>query len=136
MEGVNRRTAIAFGLTAAAATAVPLRAKAATYGPKQGEPLFEGVRRIPLSERESMIPNYREVRLFDVVFQPGAEYPKTEMPTDMVCHMYEGQLQVTSNGNEFTAEPGQVWTCNKGGTESAKNASGELAIMRVAVLAS
>ena len=134
MDGVNRRTAIALGLTAAAASAMPLRAKAATYGPEEGEVLFEGVRRIALSERESMIPDYEMVRLFDVVFQPGAEYPKTVMPADMVCHMYEGQLQVTNNGKEFTAEQGQVWTCNKGGTESAMNTGGEPAIMRVAVL--
>lgn len=50
MEGMNRRTAMALGMTAAAASVVSLQAKAATYGPEEGEAIAEGVRQVNLSE--------------------------------------------------------------------------------------
>lgn len=81
-----------------------------------------------------MIQGYKTVQLRDYVLQPGASLPVSEMPEDMVCHVLEGTLQVTNNGNEFTAERGQVWTCNKGGTEGVRNATSEPAVMRVAHL--
>lgn len=136
MEGINRRTALAVGLTGVAASAVPLSAKAAMYGPEEGEPFpaGEGIRVISLSERQTMIEGYKSVKLLDLVFQPGAKLPVTPMEKAMVCHVIEGELQIISNDEEFTAGKNAVWTCNPGGNEGATNDSGEPAVMRVAQL--
>lgn len=136
MEGINRRTAMAVGLTVAAASAVPLSAKAAMYGPDEGEPFpaGEGIRVIALSERPTMIEGFKSAKLLDLVFQPGAKLPETPMDKAMICHLVEGELQIINNGEEFTAKKDQVWTCNAGGTEAVNNVSGEPAVMRVAQL--
>lgn len=135
MPRVSRRTAIAVGLTVAAASAVPIQAKAAMYGPDEGEAMegMEGVRRIALSERATEISGFTTVRLLDLVFQPGAKFPESPMEP-MICHMVEGELQIANNGDPFTAKKNDVWTCNAGGTEAAENTSGEPAVMRVAQL--
>lgn len=136
MEGINRRTAMAVGLTVAAAAAVPLTAEAAMYGPEEGElfPAGEGIRVIALSERPTAIEGFKSAKLLDLVFQPGAKLPDTPMNMAMICHMIEGELEITNNGEKFTAKKDQVWTCNEGGTEAAENLSGEAAVMRVAQL--
>jgi uncharacterized cupin superfamily protein len=37
------------------------------------------------------------------------------MPNDMVCHVPEGELRVKqTDGMEFVAKKGDVWTCKKG----------------------
>ncbi len=136
MEGINRRTAMAVGLTVAAASAVPLSAKAAMYGPDEGEPfpLGEGIRVVGLSERPTMIEGFKSAKLLDLVFQPDAKLPATPMDQAMICHLVEGELEITNNGEKFTAKKNQVWTCNAGGTEAVNNLSGEPAVMRVAQL--
>ena len=135
MPRVSRRTAIAAGLTVAAASAVPIPAKAALYGPDEGEPMegMEGIKLIALSERATEITGFTTVKLFDLVFQPGAKFPESPMEP-MICHMIEGELEVTNNGEPFTAKMNDVWTCDSGGTEAAENTSGEPAVMRVAQL--
>ncbi len=138
MPGMNRRTAIAVGLTIAAASAVAPQAKAAMYGPEEGEPLkiegVEGVRLIALSERATMIPGFKTAKLLDLVFQPGAKFPVIAMDKPMICHLIEGELQITNNGETFTAKKNEIWTCNAGGTEGAENTGSEPAVMRVAQL--
>src|SRR5688500_5440536 len=105
MEGINRRTAMTVGLTVAAVAAVPLSAKAAMYGAEEGEPFpaGEGIRVVALSERPTGIEGFKSAKLLDLVFQPGAKLPETPMDMAMVCHVIEGELQITNNGEKFTA---------------------------------
>ena len=138
MEGMNRRTAIALGLTVAAASTASSQAKAAMYGADEGEPLtgegFKGVRRVNLSERETMIPGFKKVVLIDLVFEPGGVFPVSPMPVAMICQLLEGELQITNSGQEITVKRNDVWSCNEGGTEGATNPGSEAAVMRVARL--
>ena len=134
MENLNRRSAIALGLTAAVTPVLGFAtsAAAATYGPDEGEEVAPGVRIVALGERESVIPAYATVKLRDVVIQPGGKTPDNVMMNDMLCHMTEGELSVVQNENKFTVKKGDVWTCAKTDTtEGTQNTSDAVAIMRV-----
>jgi hypothetical protein len=135
MEDFSRRSAMALGLTIAAATpfvGMAGSAAAQTYGPDEGEEVAPGVRIVSLGERDSVIPAYKTIKLRDVVIQPGSATPDNVMMNDMVCHMTEGELSVVQNENTFTVKKGDVWTCAKDDTtEGTKNTSSAVAIMRV-----
>ena len=75
MENINRRVALAAGLTvvgmpllAGSAAAVPK-----TYGADEGKEVAPGVRLIELGKRNSNIGTYKTVEMIDVVYQPGVE---------------------------------------------------------------
>ena len=86
-----------------------------------GEMHMPGVERKVLKEVESNIPGYANIRIRDVIFQPGASTPIVTMENDMVCETTEGHLEGTKDGQPFTALKGTVWTCRKGGTEMTTN---------------
>jgi quercetin dioxygenase-like cupin family protein len=131
MENMDRRLVLGLGL-AASALVLPTAAAAQTYGPDEGKELAPGVRQVDLSERESVIPAYKMVKMRDIVIQPGAKTPDNMMKNDMVCHLTEGELAVVQNGKEFTVKKGDVWTCaNADTTEGTNNKSDAVAIMRV-----
>ncbi|QND64632.1 hypothetical protein HB777_12485 [Mesorhizobium loti] len=138
MEFVNRRSALALGLTVAAtpllASATPAAAK--TYGATDGKELFPGVRVVELGKRASTIAAYKNVEMIDVVFQPAAVFPVGDaMTDDMVCQITEGELQVKAGAMEFAAKEGDVWSCSKGSTkEGATNPGKVTAVMRVIYL--
>jgi quercetin dioxygenase-like cupin family protein len=68
----------------------------------------------------------------DVVYQPGAKTSNASMPNDMVCHVPEGELRVKqSDGMEFIAKKGDVWTRKKGIGEDLENVGSTVAIMRI-----
>src|SRR5262245_2055934 len=78
MEDINRRAAMALGLTGAAATplfALATPAVAAMYRPDEGNEYHPGVRVVMLGKRDSMISAYKQVQLSDTVFQPGSTWP-------------------------------------------------------------
>ena len=135
MKDVNRRSTLALGLAAAAATPLLTFARPAvaqTYGATEGKEVGPGVRVVSLGERKSVIPAYAMIKLRDVVIQPGAKTPDNMMKNDMVCHMTEGELSVVQNKNEFTVKKGDVWTCAKTDTtEGTQNKGSAVAIMRV-----
>ena len=134
MNDVDRRSALALGLTMVAATPLALSATpamAAMYGPEEGEEFHPGVRVIMLGKRESMIPAYKHVQLSDSVFQPGSTWPDEPMPNDMVCTVIEGELEITQGDTTFTCKPGDVYSCGKDTHESATNKGSVAAIMRV-----
>jgi len=134
MEDVNRRSALALGLTLGAVPliALPTAAAAQTYGPEDGKEVAPGVRVVALGERESVIPAYKMLMLRDVVIQPGAKTPDNVMANDMLCHMTEGELSVVQNENKFTVKKGDVWACAKTNTtEGTQNRSDAVAIMRI-----
>ena len=133
MEDVDRRSAFAFGVSAAAASAlIAAPAEAAQKrGPAAGKEVAPGVREITLAEIPSTIPGFRMVRLLDYVLRPGAAIPPEAMEHPMVCHMLEGELEVTKDTERFTAKKNDMWTCNTGTTEGDANKSKSVAIMRV-----
>lgn len=90
-----------------------------------------GVERKVLKEVDSNIPGYAKIRVRDVIFQPGASTPNMTMQNDMVCETTEGSLEVTKDGQTFTAPQGTVWTCRKDGTETTANKGSTVAIMHV-----
>jgi quercetin dioxygenase-like cupin family protein len=96
-----------------------------------GEMHMPGVERKVLKEVESNIPGYANIRIRDVIFQPGASTPMMTMENDMVCETTEGNLEGTKDGQPFTAPKGTVWTCRKGGTEMTTNKGSTVAIMHV-----
>jgi quercetin dioxygenase-like cupin family protein len=135
MEKINRRSALALGLTAVA-TATPVLlfgapVAAATYGPEEGQEMHPGVRMIMLGKRDSKIAAYKNVQLSDTVFQPGSTWPDEAMPNDMVCTVTEGELEITQDGKVFTIKAGEVYSCGKGTHEAATNKGTVPAIMRV-----
>jgi quercetin dioxygenase-like cupin family protein len=131
MENMDRRLVLGLGL-AASSLVLPTTVAAQTYGPDEGKELAPGVRQVDLSERESVIPAYKMVKLRDVVIQPGAKTPDRMMKNDMLCHMTEGELAVVQNGKAFTVKKGDVWTCaNADTTEGTNNKNDAVAIMRI-----
>ena len=116
MEDMNRRSAIALGLTAATLPilGLPTPAAAAAYGPDEGQEVHPGIRVIELGKRESMIAAYKEIALIDLVFQPAAVYPDEAMMHDMVCQVTDGELQIKQGSMEFAVKPGDIYSCGKG----------------------
>jgi quercetin dioxygenase-like cupin family protein len=125
MTQVNRRSALSVGLAAMAAFV----AVASAYAQRQLPP---GISLQAWGKRESMIPGYKTVSMRDLVYQPGAKTSNPSMPNDMVCHVPEGELRVKqSDGMEFVAKKGDVWTCKKGIGEDLENVGSTVAIMRI-----
>ncbi len=129
MNDMDRRSAVALGL-AAAAFAAPEAAEAQARN--EGREIGPGVRQVDLGERESVIPAYKRLRMRDIVLQPGAATPDNMMMNDMLCHMTEGELAVVQNDQRFTVKKGDVWACAKGiSTEGTRNAGSTVAVMRI-----
>jgi quercetin dioxygenase-like cupin family protein len=135
MEDVNRRSALALGLTVAATplfASMPAAAK--TYGPKEGKEIHPGVRLIEVGTRESVIPACKSVAIVDIVFEPGAVAPEEAMDNDMVCHITAGEFKITKGDTNFTVKEGDVYTCGKGKPDGATNISSVVGVHRVIVL--
>ena len=135
---VNRRSALATGLTLAA---MPLTIRSAgavprQYGADEGKELKPGVRLIELGTRPSNISSYKTVQMVDIVYQPGASEPVGDvMEADMVCQTIVGELEITAGDQTFMTKEGDVWSCGKGSTrEGAKNNGKEVAVMRVIMM--
>jgi len=138
MSNMNRRSAVALGITVAAMPLIAGSAKAVpkTYGPDEGKEVAPGVRLIELGKRDSNIPAYKTVEMIDVVYQPGSSEAVGEvMEADMVCQTIVGELQIIAGEQKFAAKEGDVWSCGKGSTkEGAENKGSEVAIMRVIMM--
>jgi quercetin dioxygenase-like cupin family protein len=131
MQDMDRRLVLGLGL-AASTLALPTAASAQTYEPDEGREIGPGVRVVDLGERESMLPAYKMLKMRDLVLQPGAKTPESDMQNDMICHITEGELSVTQNGNTFSVNKGDVWACAKGvNTEGSHNTGNTVAIMRI-----
>jgi hypothetical protein len=133
MKDVNRRSALAIGVAAAAApTFWPASASAQTPSSGEGREIAPGVRRVDYGKREANFGGYKTVALRDVIYQPGSESKNPGMANDMVCHCLEGDLQVNQGpGMDFVVKKGDVWTCTTGMPENNKNAGSTVATMRV-----
>lgn len=134
MEDLDRRSAMALGLTIATAVpfaALPRRAVAEMYGLDEGKEYHPGVRVVMLGKSESMITAYKTIQLSDTVFQPGSTWPDEPMLNDMVCTVIEGELEITQGDMKFTCKDGDVYSCGKDTHESATNKGSIAAVMRV-----
>src|SRR4051812_34452319 len=130
MPHIDRRTALILGTLGAVAAAQGGTARSATAQVTTPSPQW--VTHATWGKRESMLPGYKAVSMRDVIYQPGAKTSNPSMPNDMVCHVPEGELRVRkSDGMEFVAKKGDVWTCTKGSGEDLENIGSTVAIMRV-----
>lgn len=133
MKAVDRRGALSLGLAATAAAFVAADAAAQQVSSTGGKEVAPGVHRVEHGKRESMIPGYQRVTMVDIVYQPKAKLASGDpMHNDMVCHCPQGELRVKqSEGMEFVAKPGDLWTCKKGILEETENIGDGVAIMRI-----
>ena len=130
MRKVDRRSAVALGVAAAATAMVkPVAAQTTDY--KDTTPWPGVVVRAYGSETPSLIPGFKTVSMRDIIIQPGSKTMGPPMENAMVCHITEGELQVEQDGKTFTAKKNFVWTCNKNTKEQASNVSSMVAIMRI-----
>jgi len=137
MKDMNRRSALALGLAATAATPLLVlasRAMAKEYGPNEGKELYPGVRMIELGSFHSDIPAYKSITMLDIVFQPGAVAPETAMDNDMMCYIAAGEFAIKKVDKAFTVKEGEMYTCAKGKTDMATNTGKVAGIHRIAVL--
>ena len=130
MDTIDRRSALAIGLTAASAAIVkPAAAQTTDY--KETTPWPGVVVRTYGGETPSLIPGFKTVSMRDIIMQPGSKTMGPPMPNAMVCHITEGELQLDQDGKTFTAKKNYVWTCNKNTREQASNTGNIVAIMRI-----
>lgn len=141
MKEINRRSALALGLSTAAAT--PLFAMATpagaaeivpTYGPNDGKEIAPGVRIVEVGTWDSDMTGIKSVQVLDVVFQPGAADKESVMDNDMICFITAGEFTIKKADKEFTVKKGEYYTCGKGKTDHATNLSKEVGIHRVTIL--
>jgi quercetin dioxygenase-like cupin family protein len=130
MEDVDRRSTLVLGLAAASALVFAGTGVAEAAVGDETEPA-KGVKVKILGEGPAMIPGYKTVRLRDISYQPGSSSPATAMKNPMVCHITEGELEVTQDGKTFTAKKNFVWTCNTGTMEGAANKGSGVGVMRI-----
>jgi hypothetical protein len=139
MEKIDRRTALvgagaaAIGLAGSVSQA---NAQGTAPGTSTQPAQREGVETKIYGENSSMIPGYKRVRLLDVTVQPGKSFGPNKMDNPMVCHILEGEMEITQDmgGGTFTAKKNHVWTCNTGLTEGGVNKGTTVAIMRITFL--
>ena len=137
MQSMNRRSALAFSVSAAAAAplfALTSSARAKEYGPTEGKEIAPGVRMIVAGEGNSDISAYKNVTIAHIVFQPGAVFPETPMDDDMVCYIATGEFKIKKADKEFALKEGEFYTCSKGKTDGATNTSSVVGLMEAAIL--
>jgi hypothetical protein len=136
MNEVDRRTLVGAGVAAAVLAGSLRQANAQQPGTSLQPVQREGVETKVLNEGKSMIPGYKQVRLLDVTVQSGKSFGPNKMETPMVCHILEGELEITQDmgGGTFTAKKNHVWTCNTGMTEGGTNKGTTAATMRITFL--
>ncbi|CAN7211174.1 hypothetical protein LJR231_000626 [Phyllobacterium sp. LjRoot231] len=139
MKDMNRRSALALGLAATAATpllisASPAVAKTKKYSKTDGKELAPGVRIVELGTFKSDIPAYKSINVVDIVFQPGAVAPETVMDNDMLCYITAGEFTIKKPDREFKIKEGEMYACTKGKTDMATNTSKVVGIHTIGIL--
>ena len=134
MSAIDRRTALAIGIGAAAIVVADRSAAVAAVGDERK--LAEGVTVKVLGEGPSIIPGFPKVRLRHITMQPGSSFPPIPMQNSMICHIVQGEIEVEQpgHGGKFTAKTDHVWSCTKGMSEGGANKGSTVAIMSVSDL--
>ncbi len=132
MDKLNRRSALAVGLAAAAATVVkPALAQTKDMTAGKDTTLAPGVVQRAYGESPAIIPGFKSVWMRDIIVQPGSKTGDNPMKNAMVSHITEGELRIVQDGKTFTAKKNYVWTCDKGTKEQAFNDGKVVGIMRI-----
>ena len=138
---INRRTAIAVGLTgASAASALLLGVKPSlTATEPQGEEIAPGVHYRLLGEVQSPIEGFVRVSWEEITWQPGAKLGPETMKNPMMCEMMAGELQSTrgtsgrahsESAQVMPITAGYTFACKAGMVENNENKGTEVAVMR------
>ena len=132
MSTLNRRSALALGLVAAAAAVVkPAASQTMDMTAGKDTTLAPGVVQRAYGESAAIIPGFKSVSMRDIIIQPGSKTGDNPMKNAMVCHITEGELRLVQDGKTFTAKKNYVWTCDKGTKEQAVNDGKAVGIMRI-----
>ena len=121
---VDRRTILMLGLVGASSLALGKSSSLLAADD-------EGIGRKTVKEFDTMIPDFKTIRVRESTFQPGASTPERKMSNAMICKCTVGSFEITNDGRAFTANKGDMWTCRKDGTEGAVNKGTSEAIMRI-----
>ena len=100
MDKLNRRSALAVGLAAAAATVVkPALAQTKDMTAGKDTTLAPGVvQRTYGGEGPAIIPGFKSVSMRDIIIQPGSKTADNPMKNAMVCYITEGELRLVQDG--------------------------------------
>jgi hypothetical protein len=133
MEVMNRRSALALGLSAGTLPLLALAtpAAAAMYAADAGKEIMPGIRQVDISKGAINFGGYKSAVVTDYIIGPGAGFPEEAMKNDMICEMMEGEVWVKQGDQEFTAKAPFVFACATGSTEEDKNQTDAAAVMRV-----
>jgi hypothetical protein len=142
MEDINRRSAMALGLTAAAVTPLfaftgPALAAPPNYGPNDGQDIGHGLRMVEIGDVESQIDAYKSIKIVDIIYPVGAADGDDDpvMDMDMVCHIIAGEFKIEKPGlAPYVVKDGMLYTCGKGKKDKATNISNVQGIHRIAML--
>jgi hypothetical protein len=140
-ELMSRRSAVALGLTTAAAPLFAFVTPAGAagvpaYGPNDGKELSPGRRLVEVGTAPSEMAAYKSIKIIDIIFQPGAADPtEAMMDMDMMCYILAGEFSIKKMGKEpYTVKEGDFYTCGKGRTDHATNIGNGVGIHRIAIL--
>lgn len=133
MSTLSRRSALGFGLVAAAAAVVkPAASQTMDMTAGKDTTLAPGVVQRAYGESPAIIPGFKSVSMRDIIIQPGSKTAADNpMKNAMVCHITEGELRLVQDGKTFTAKKNHVWTCAKDTREQAINDGNVVGIMRI-----
>src|SRR5215831_9926721 len=126
---IDRRTALALGITGASAL---LLGSAESGGAEEVKQLAPGVEMRVLKELPVQIPGFSKVRWRDITWQPGAKFGPTTMKNAMICEIRGGPLEQHIEGQDpKTLQPGDTYVCHVGMVEWDVNTGTTQSTMRV-----
>ncbi len=132
MSECDRRSILLLG--AAGAAALFAGAPLAEAEEAQVTELAPGVTLKTLKEVDPVGPisGYSKARLMEITFQPGAKFGPDTSKTVDICEIQGAALYVEIDGKEpFTLQPGDIYACPVGNTETDTNKSDKPCIMRI-----
>jgi hypothetical protein len=129
---MDRRTAIAVGLTGASAVLLGAKPSIAATEAK-GEEIAPGVHWRVLGEAPSPVQGFEKVRWEELTWQPGAKFGPTTMKVPMICEIIQGPLEQVIEGQAGpkTLETGATYACHVGMVETNENKGTDVPVMRI-----
>ena len=123
---IDRRTALALGLTGASALLLSTARNASA------EEVAPGVQLRVLKEMPADIPGFGKVRWREITWQPGAKFGPNTMKNPMICEIAGGPLEQHIEGQTpRTLQPGDTYICHVGMVETDENKGTVPSTMRV-----
>jgi hypothetical protein len=126
---IDRRTALAMGLTGASALLLSTTRNASAEEAKEVAP---GVHLRVLKEIPADIPGFGKVRWREITWQPGSKFGPNTMKNAMICEITGGPLEQYIEGQApTTLQPGDTYVCHIGMVETDENKGTVPSTMRV-----